>query len=167
MLQSLWCDLGILCLFFSPSRPNLGVERVFRFQMWRVGMLVSSLLVIQLIQVQSGLLWKCHKLLFGFPHYIVPLLLFSSWDYWAYLSRINGGVEGTLCTVRGGNEPRVVHLSWIWHFDYSVCVFNLTVCWFIISIPRLNWTLQLRAFIGSLSYVNACIISISLGFIWH
>lgn len=59
------------------------------------------------------------------------------------------------------------YLSWIWHFDYSVCVFNLTVCWFIISIPRLNWILQLRAFIGSLGYVNACIISISLGFIWH
>lgn len=56
-------------------------------------------------QFQSGPSWKWHKLLFGLPHRSVPLLLFSSGDYWANLSRINGGGEGIpFCTERARNE---------------------------------------------------------------
>lgn len=60
--------------------------------LWALSFIFSNHLAHS--QFQSSPSWKWHKLLFGLPHRSVPLLLFSSGDYRANLSRINARGEG-------------------------------------------------------------------------
>lgn len=112
--------LNLVSALCSPSIPGvfqltLWHKLMFRPQSRRaecltLGFIFSNHLAHS--QFQSGPWWKWHKLLFGLPYCTVPLLLFSSWDYWANLRRINRG-EG------------IPFVQWEQEIN-SVCIMHLT-----------------------------------------
>lgn len=98
------CDLEILCPLYAVLLSQNSFCSCSHLTFWHKLMLRwrAKTLALGFIfgdhlahsQFWSGPLWKWHTLLFGLLCRTVPLLLFSSGDYWSNLSRINGEGEG-------------------------------------------------------------------------
>lgn len=84
------CRFAVFRLFLTVLNWPFDINSCLG--LWVLGFIFSNHLAHS--QFQSSLSWKWHELLFGLPYRSVPLLFFSSGDYWANLSRINGRGEG-------------------------------------------------------------------------
>lgn len=145
------CNLETLCLlydsFCSCSQLNFPHKLMFRSERWgaeKLALIFSNHLAHS--QFQSGPLWKWHKLLFSLQSRTVPLLLFSSGDYWANLGRINGGGEG-IPFVQWEHKINTEDSAGIMLLTFRLpwaFLFNLTLCWFIFSTPWLRYSKETK-----------------------